>query len=350
VEIVVTSLIGGRPTSMAKIKNCPNPTCGSDDLKVVPTAMCAYYFVECGSCYMSGPHGVDGDAAIDLWNALSTRYVIGGPGISRKLGSELVAHTPSTDLSIKECPNCNRSVALRKSGFVWHVSCALCLASGPHDWDIYRAVEGWNALFDPASDWISVNDRLPNPGEYVHAFSQVAGHLVAFRDLSTEKWRGRTLDGIHWHDYTTITHWEYFRPAPGSTLGEDEPLESGWISVEDDLPETSEFVLVCDPYESTPLMGFFAQTDNKWYVQPTSGKWKGQRFEMGTDGTITHWQPLPALPNLPTDEPTSPEMDVQQAVDEAIESLARLPDAIARVIDETVQKMIDLWGLSGGSE
>jgi len=175
---------------MTKIKNCPNPTCGSSNMKVVPAFAGAYYFVECSDCYMYGPPGVNGDAAVDLWNSLCTP------------------------------PDC----------------------------------------------------------------------------------------------------------------------DDGWISVKDELPKAGRAVLLCVKGERRAVVGYIDMRDGLWVVHGESITYNP------TDDFVTHWQPLPSLPNLPTNEPTTPEMDVQQAVDDVIESLARLPDAIARVgeeVKETVRKMLD---------
>jgi hypothetical protein len=113
--------------------------------------------------------------------------------------------------------------------------------------------------------------------------------------------------------------------------------DGGWISVEDRLPVQECSVLACDARGWMCIAQMINETSESsnliWILSLD-----------GTPVVISYWQPLPAIPNLLTDEPlTTPEMDVQQAVDEVIESLARLPDAIARVgeeVKEAVRQML----------
>lgn len=61
----------------------------------------------------------------------------------------------------------------------------------------------------------------------------------------------------------------------------------GWISVEDELPSTLEYVYTCVKLDNTPqCVGLNFYKDGKW--------WDG--FDEEYDGTIEYWMPIPNFP------------------------------------------------------
>lgn len=70
---------------------------------------------------------------------------------------------------------------------------------------------------------------------------------------------------------------------------------SPWISVEDDLPKAEEgstesaSVIVCLE-DHVLTMGFYCHFENEWYGED------GYSFEEASMGLVTHWMPLPTLP------------------------------------------------------
>lgn len=61
---------------------------------------------------------------------------------------------------------------------------------------------------------------------------------------------------------------------------------NGWISVKDRLPEEYKEVLAYDSEHKEIVIAFYDSESEEW----TYGNWY--------DGEITHWQPLPELPEV----------------------------------------------------
>lgn len=286
-------------TAMAR---CPNFECGKEGVSLIDID--GFRYVECSGCYMRGPRDTDPYRAVELWNALS--------GIEHGLGGSCgeqdsiysVVKSNMTSCPNPLCGSRNVGIVPTATCAFYYIKCHDCYMHGPHGANSISAIEAWNALSNPDPGWISVSDRLPHPGEYVHAFSQRDGHLVAFRALSTGKWRARLLDGLHWHghDDDTITHWEYFRSAPDLPEETTTLSESGWISVRDKLPENGTRVWI-NPKNATGkalTMGITYTDGATWtIISPGSN---GYVVKAGKRFSPTHWRPIKVVP-FPSDEP-----------------------------------------------
>lgn len=73
-----------------------------------------------------------------------------------------------------------------------------------------------------------------------------------------------------------------------------------WISVEDELPEDCESVLVyCrHGYQDTVHVAFCDIDENEWYIQLEypPGFYKNERPHIANLNYVTHWMPLPEFP------------------------------------------------------
>lgn len=72
--------------------------------------------------------------------------------------------------------------------------------------------------------------------------------------------------------------------------------DSQWISVDDQLPQTNNWVLVL-----VQARGYAVPDVNIGQYNPFSQEWRsrmGYRFD-SQDGTVTHWQPVPQPPMTP---------------------------------------------------
>lgn len=71
-------------------------------------------------------------------------------------------------------------------------------------------------------------------------------------------------------------------------------IVSGWISIEDRLPETRHAVLVYTPHHKN-IWAASMHEDGNWYIWSPS-----YRILLDPDwyGPITHWMPLPEAPEV----------------------------------------------------
>ena len=100
-----------------------------------------------------------------------------------------------------------------------------------------------------------------------------------------------TLEGIHKAnagDYIiTGVNGEQYPCKPDIFEQTYEPADlNGWISVKDRLPEDDKEVLAYDSEHKEIVIALYDSEDEEWDY----GDWY--------EGAITHWQPLPELPEV----------------------------------------------------
>lgn len=287
---------------MSEISGCPRIGCSGEGKPSIRFPDGAWgsrrlHFVECQSCFVRGPAFDDNrERAITEWNALHRPDIV----IDREWPN-------GADLTIVKCP----IYRCHGTGKVWcidwndiqlfYIKCQVCHVQGPPRTTPLEATQRWNELCGcPSTKQEECPERSQEQVKPVVNACPICHDLP---DVHVDAWPGSVCFaqaicecGVHGaiglSKQEAIEYWNMLSS------------EGGWTSVKDELPKTSDFVLVCEPYEDTPLLGFFAYSDRKWYVQPTSGKWRGQRFEVGTDA-ITHWRPLPNLPKPVEPDSTS---------------------------------------------
>lgn len=143
------------------------------------------------------------------------------------------------------------------------------------------------------SEWISVKDRLPAPGEWVLVI--FSGSSPHDRDVTIG---ALSEDGLWYDDFTmlggdgylcfgTVSHWQ---PLPHSLASENDARARTWVSLKERLPKTHECVLIYAE-EQAGIVTAYLPDDTTNYFQSTSG-FETYRFE-----DVTYWQPLPAPPS-----------------------------------------------------
>ena len=137
------------------------------------------------------------------------------------------------------------------------------------------------------SNWISVRERLPEPGVYVLGYSRRHAGWIWF--LTKNKWskgveRWISLLFIHRRD-----------ALDAAALPAKEPMKSCWIPLAERRPEPGQRVRV-----KTYAHSYFIMTreeiddTDRWLKQNGLYKWYRRRW--GRDTYIQYWMPYPDPP------------------------------------------------------
>ena len=270
-----------------EIKQCPRVECsGFAFLSWAKSPLRC--FVKCSLCGMSGPTCTKGENAIQAWNALP------------RLGNEREG-TYNPTLDMNNCLNqeCGQKpVLIERDGFCL-VQCNGCFMCGPLDKDVYRAVELWNALSNPPSQECANESQVEELDGVNHC--PMCGECP---EVHGDWWPsgGSSVQvacecGVHGSigrsEQEAIEYWNMLSGSDG-----------GWISVEDELPEPLERVMVLVSDTDCPSMGYLMEgrKDCKWWcVQPLKSVW------YQTASMVTHWRPLPELPVVESKPVIQPE-------------------------------------------
>lgn len=72
-----------------------------------------------------------------------------------------------------------------------------------------------------------------------------------------------------------------------------------WISVKDQLPEDSRYVLVCND-GGKYMIAFYSKESFDWYYKYTS--YDFDLWDVYEQGPVCYWMPLPTAPEPPEEE------------------------------------------------
>lgn len=254
--------------------------------------------------------------------------MVGRCGADREVN---VTDWPNECTEVQKCPNpeCGTdNLHLQfndRLGEKYRVICRHCSMCGPQSRSPGHAIDLWNALTTESS-WISVEDHLPNPGDFVRL--RVEGKDWGLGCLKHNgEWTYQQLIG-EWATLTerTVTHW---KPKIGYRANVEIKRDS-WISVEDELPE-----------DDGPVIAAWHE-DGESYVAESVYYVNGETFCVrGEFPEVTHWRPLPDGPVVEgTDDKSTLKHGLRKIMDR-FSSMCSDIDEMCESIDELIDQVCE---------
>lgn len=216
-----------------------------------------------------------------------------------------------TDEPLKPCPFCG-STAI---SLAWHSNdkfmvCQTCRTCGPEAGYEETAAQDWNrraddTLFDAVPQLLQGLLRVEELEGKAHGIWDHVSSNLRFARLSDERrdaLYGQTGEAVECHTESMQLIRKLYQVVQDAALAR---RANGWISVEERLPPLDvdgNFINVLfTGKEEMPgiekrfaidflYVGFYFELEAEWYHEDYNGR------HIGPIRTVTHWQPLPALP------------------------------------------------------